>query len=268
MIDSAVIGAGGAGRNALSLLRSSGIPLYMMNEVQDSAYHRIFSTKEDIMAAISTDPNIKRPLTETEKSALHVLSSHDIVFSLSGMGGFYGTLSPALLCSLSSNVIPMFSMPFSVEGGARRLQAEKGAKLVLSRAKWAVVLENDRLLEMAPNATLAGAFHAVNRMFYETATRLSSVLSASSVEKLKKALRGKVGVGIGEGKGMNRGEKALLDALSSPWIDAEGNKIVLVEGGREDDFEIALETLEKKGGKPVISVHSGGGDIIEVLIIG
>ncbi len=268
MIDSAVIGAGGAGKNALSLLRSSGLPLYLMNETHDAAYHRIFSTKEDITAAISANPNVRRPLTETEKSALHVLSSHDIVFSLSGMGGFYGTLSPALLCSLSSNVIPMFSMPFSVEGAARRLQAEKGTRLVLSRAKWALVLENDRLLEMAPNATLAGAFHAVNRMFYETATRLSSAFPPSSVEKLKKALDGKVGVGIGEGEGMNRAEKAVLDALSSPWISAKGKKIIIVKGGREDDFEIALETLEKKGGKPEMPVHLAGGDIIEVLIIG
>jgi cell division protein FtsZ len=268
VLRSAVIGCGGAGRNALRTMDPGKSALYLMNDSEDRAFRSVFSTKEEMMAAITSSPDVHRPLTETEKSALRVLEHHDLVFSVSGMGGFYGTVAPVLLSSLSSRMIPMVSMPFSMEGEARRIQAQKGLRRLMKTAPWVLVLDNDGILRIAPNATMSGAFGAVTRVFRETIYWMSEFFVPEDVDGVLRALKGRVGVGLGEGSGMESAEKAFRDAYGSPWMSPEGRKILLMKGGNEDDLAVVESLIEKKGGEPVISSHMAGGNRIELLIIG
>jgi len=265
---SAVIGCGGAGANAIRLLKGRGIETYLMNDREDRTYRNIFSTREEMIASVSSSPDVRRSLLETEKSALRVLEHYDLVFSVSGLGGFYGTVGPVMLSSLSKRMIPMASLPFSLEGEARRTQAQKGMNRLIKSAPWAIVLENDGILKIAPNATMSGAFNAVTRMFSETVLWFSEFFVPEDTDDILRALKGKVGVGIGEGKGMESAEKAVREAYASPWLKASGRKILLMKGGNEDDLAVIEGIIEKKGGEPVISSHMEGGNSIELLIIG
>ncbi len=268
MLRSAVIGCGGAGANALRMMDPRRTSLYLMNDRAEKNLHMLFSRREEMMAALTSNPDVRRPLTETEKSALRVLEHHDLVFSVSGMGGFYGTVGPVILSSLSDRMIPMISLPFSMEGEARRIQAQRGLNRVIKSAPWVLALENDGILKIAPNATMSGAFGAVTRVFERTVSWMSEFFMPEDVDDVLRALTGRVGIGMGEGTGMESAEKAVREAYASPWLKGEGNKILLMKGGNEDDLAVVESLIEGKGGKPVISSHMAGGNEIELIIIG
>ncbi len=265
MLNSAVIGSGGAGRNMLSQLLGSGIPLYLINSTKDSGFESIFSSKAEIRASVSTDPSIKRGLMQTERSAYEVLKSYDVVFSVSGLGGFYGTMSPIMLSRLSDNLIPVFTFPFSIEGGKRMDFAKKGMERILSNSRWALVLENDKLLELVPNATLQGAFRAMNLMISEVINGISRHFS--DAHEVLYALSGKVGAGIGTGTGMNRQEKALRDALSSPWLEIGDRALLIMKGGSSDDFIWVRNSIEDMGAEVSAEMHIEGNEGIELIIL-
>ncbi len=266
MLKSAVIGSGGAGRNMLSLLSGSDIPLYLINSVNDPAYRNIFSNSTEIMASVSTDPQIKRSLMTTEKAALQVMNEHDLVFSLSGLGGFYGTMVPVMLSRLSGNLVPFVAIPFSMEGEGRKKQARYGLEKLLECAPWVLALENDRLLEIAPNATIQGAFRAINMVFADCIIQITE--NFEDAKEVIGALTGKVGIGIGEGEGMNRAEKALRDAFRSPWLNPEKRAILIMRGGSSDDFFWTISEMEEKGLEITLKRHWAGSGKIELLIIG
>ena len=268
VLRSAVIGCGGAGANAVRRIAPGDAELYLMNDHQIQGYRMLFSTREDIRAAVTSSPDVKRPLTDTEKSALRVLEHYDLVFSVSGLGGFYGTFGPLMLSSLSRRMIPMVSMPFSMEGEARRIQAQKGLNRLLRTSPWVMALENDGILKIAPNATMSGAFAAVTRVIKESISWMSRFFMPEDVEDVLRALKGRVGVGIGEGSGMESAEKAVREAYASPWLKDSGRKIVLMKGGNENDLAVVESIIEKRGGEPVISSHMAGGNRIELIIIG
>ncbi len=265
MLKSAVIGSGGAGRNMLSSLMGKGIPLYLMNSSKDPRFSQIFSLDREIIASISTDKSVKRQLMETERSALTVLSKYDVTFSVSGLGGFYGTAVPIMLSRLSKDIIPIFTLPFSIEGEKRRRTAEKGMKEILSSSVWAIALENDRLLKIAPNATLDGAFRAMNLLVSEIIVALTVAFDDS--DSIKRALKGRVGAGIGTGEGMNRQEKALRDALSSPWLNMGKKAIIVVKGGRFEDFQWIKQEIEDMGSEISAESYIPGKERLELLII-
>ena len=183
---------------------------------------------------------------------------------MSGLGGFYGTMSPIMLSRLSDNIIPVFTLPFSIEGVKRMDFAKKGMEHILSRSRWALVLENDRLLELAPNATLQGAFRAMNLMISEIIKGISRHFS--DAHDVLFALSGKVGAGIGTGEGMNRQEKALNDALSSPWLEMGDRALLIMKGGTSDDFIWIRESIEDMGAEVSAYAHIEGKDI-ELIII-
>ncbi len=266
MLNSAVIGSGGAGRNVLSMLPDAGIPLYLINSVKDTRYRSIFARKSEIIAAVSTDPNVKRRRMQSEKAAIEVLEEHDVVFSVSGMGGFYGTAVPVMLSRLSGNLIPFVALPFSMEGEKRRKQAEKGLYMLKKSSPWILVLENDGIMKIAPNATVSGAFRAINRIFAECIIGLDR--SFEDRYAVINALKGTVGAGIGEGEGMNRAEKALKDAFSSPWLKPEKRAILIMNGGSKDDFLWIKSEIEDAGIEASLENHIAQGDRIELLVIG
>ncbi len=266
MLKAAVIGSGGAGRNILSSLAGSGLPLYLMNSTRDSRFESIFSSKTEISASIRTDPSIKRSMMETERSAYSIMKSYDIVFSVSGMGGFYGTAVPVMLVRLSKNVIPIFTMPFSIEGEKRRGRAERGLKAMESYSRWFIALENDKLLSIAPNATLDGAFRAMNLLISGIIGEIAGSFDDSS--EILRAFEGRVGAGIGSGRGMNRQEKALREALGSPWLHVGGRALISVKGGNEDDFLWIKERLTEMGAEIVLASHRKIQDEkVEILIL-
>lgn len=266
MLRSAVIGSGGAGRNVLSMLSEAEIPLYLINSVRDDRYRSIFSRESEIIASVSTNPDVKRSYMPTEKAAAEVLKEYDVVFSVSGMGGFYGTAVPVMLSRLSENLIPFVALPFSIEGEKRRKQAENGLKMLKKSAPWILSLENDGIMKIAPNATLQGAFRAINRVFVECILRLSQAFDGSY--SLIKALEGRVGAGIGSGEGMNRAEKALKDAFSSPWLRPKKRAIVIMSGGNRDDFLWIKSEIENAGIEVTLENHHPGNGKIELLVIG
>ncbi len=268
VLRSAVIGCGGAGANAVRRIDPLRSELYLMNEHRIQGYRMLFSTKDDMIAAVTSSPDVERPLTETEKSALHVLEHHDLVFSVSGLGGFYGTFGPVMLSTLSKRMIPMVSMPFSMEGEARRIQAQRGLNRLLKTAPWVMALENDGILKIAPNATMGGAFAAVTRVIKESISWMTEFFTPEDVVDVLNALKGSVGVGLGEGSGMESAEKAVREAYASPWLRDTGRKILLMKGGNEDDLAVVESIIEKRGGEPVISSHMAGGNHIELIIIG
>lgn len=265
MLKTAVIGSGGAGKNMLHSLSGSGIPLYLMNSTKDPEFRDIFSSRSEILASISSDPSVKRGLMETERAAYSVIEQYDVIFSVSGLGGFYGTAVPIMLTRLSKKVIPLFTIPFSIEGERRMRNSRKGMENIMSSCRWALVLENDKLLKIAPNATLEGAFRGMNLLISSVIIELTEAFHEP--EEVLNALRGTVGAGLGSGYGMNRQEKALRDALSSPWLQVSGKTLLIMKGGGHEDFLWIRERLGDIGAEMTAEFHIEGGEKIELLIL-
>lgn len=236
-----VFGAGGAGCNAITWLFNKGLSGATIYGINTDALH-LSITKADEKILIGKEltrglgaggyPNkgreaAKEALGEIKKS----VSGADMCFVIAGMGGGTGTGSAPVVAQMAKEsgavVIGVCTMPFECEK-SRIDKAEFGLQELRENSDTCIVIDNNKLVDIAGNLPMEQAFAVANELvstmikgIVETITLPSLInLDYADVSAIMK--NGDVAViGIGESDTMNRVDEAVRQALTHPLLDVD-----------------------------------------------
>ena len=236
-----VFGAGGAGCNTITWLFNKGINGATIYGINTDALH-LSITKADEKILIGKELTrglgcggypakgreaAKESVSELKKS----VSNADMVFICAGMGGGTGTGAAPVVGQLAKEagavVIAVVTMPFECEK-ARIDKAELGLQELREVVDTAIVIDNNRLVDIAGNLPMEQAFAVANELvstmikgIVETITLPSLInLDYADVSAIMKG--GDVAViGVGESDSSMRVEEAVRQALTHPLLDVD-----------------------------------------------
>ncbi len=234
-----VIGAGGGGNNMSGWLHKKGIKGAKVIACNTDQQH-LDATSADQKFLMGAD--ITRGLgcggfpekgAEAAKESIHELKESlkgsDMVFVCAGMGGGTGTGSAPIVAKVAKDegaiVIGTVTMPFKIER-ARIDKAEFGLAQLRQVADTVIVIDNNRLVQIAGNLPIEQAFAVANELI---ATMIKGIVETIAVPSLVnldyadvKAIMSNGGVaaiGVGASDTNNRVDEAVQGALSNPLLD-------------------------------------------------
>jgi len=236
-----VFGAGGAGSNMVTWLFNKGINGATVYGVNTDALH-LSITKADEKILIGKEltrglgaggyPQKGREAAKESISELKkAVSSADMIFVLAGMGGGTGTGCAPVISQLAKEtgaiVIGVVTMPWECEK-ARIDKAEFGLQELREVTDTVIVIDNNRLTDIAGNLPIEQAFAVANELvstmikgIVETITLPSLInLDYADVSSIMKN-GGVAVIGIGESDTANRVEEAVRQALTHPLLDVD-----------------------------------------------
>ena len=236
-----VFGIGGAGGNAVTWLFNKGISGATVFTVNTDALH-LSITKADEKILIGKELTrglgaggkaevgreaAKESLSELKKAT----AGADMIFIIGGEGGGTATGAMPVIAQLSKDtgavVIGVVTMPFECEK-ARMDKAEFGLQELRDYVDTAIVIDNNRLVDVAGQLPIQQAFAVANELIstmikgiVETITLPSLInLDYADVSAIMK--KGEVAViGIGESDSSDRVNEAVKQALTHPLLDVD-----------------------------------------------
>jgi cell division protein FtsZ len=228
-----VFGTGGAGCNTITWLFNKGINTDALHLSITKADEKILIGKELTRGLgcggypAKGREAAKESVSELKKS----VSNADMVFICAGMGGGTGTGAAPVVGQLAKEagavVIAVVTMPFECEK-ARIDKAEFGLQELREVVDTAIVIDNNRLVDIAGNLPMEQAFAVANELvstmikgIVETITLPSLInLDYADVSSIMKG--GDVAViGVGESDSSMRVEEAVRQALTHPLLDVD-----------------------------------------------
>lgn len=256
-----VFGVGGAGCNSITWLFNKGINGATIYGANTDALH-LSITKADEKLLIGKELTrglgcggypargreaAKEAVSDIKKS----VSGADMVFVIAGMGGGTGTGAAPVVGQLAKEsgavVIGVVTMPFECEK-ARIDKAEFGLQDLREVTDTVIVIDNNRLVDIAGNLPIEQAFAVANELIstmikgiVETITLPSLInLDYADVSAIMK--NGDVAViGIGESDTSERVSDAVRQALTHPLLDVDykgaTGALVHVTGGPDLKLE-------------------------------
>ncbi len=236
-----VIGVGGCGCNMVTWLFNKGIngaTVYASNT--DALHLSVTKADEKILIGKELTRGLGaggRPQTgrEAAKEALvdikKAVGGADMVFVLAGMGGGTGTGGAPVIAQIAKEtgavVIGVVTMPFEAEK-ARIDKAEFGLQELREMTDTCIVLDNNRLVDIAGQLPIEQAFAVANELvstmvkgIVETITLPSLInLDYADVSAIMKD-GGVAVIGIGEADTQDRVLEAVKQALTHPLLDVD-----------------------------------------------
>ncbi len=236
-----VIGCGGMGGNAVTWLFNKGIngaTIYAANT--DALHLSVCKADEKILIGKELTKGLGaggKPQTgrEAAKEALveikKAVGQADMVFVIAGMGGGTGTGCAPVVAQVAREtgavVIAVVTMPFESEK-ARIDKAEFGLQELRDVADTCIVLDNNRLVDIAGQLPIEQAFAVANELvstmirgIVETIT-LPSLINLDYADVSAVMRDGGVSViGIGEADSQDRVTEAVRQALTHPLLDVD-----------------------------------------------
>ncbi len=234
-----VIGCGGAGNNMVDWLYKKGVKGAEIIACNTDQQH-LSITEADHKFLIGRD--LTRGLgcggfpekgAEAAKESIQeikeVMKGADMVFVCGGMGGGTGTGSCPIVAQVSKDagaiVIGTVTMPFKIER-ARVDKAEFGLQQLRKVSDTVIVIDNNRLVQIAGNLPVKQAFAVANELI---ATMIKGIVETIAIPSLVnldyadvKAIMtdgGVAAIGVGASDTNNRIEEAVKGALTNPLLD-------------------------------------------------
>ena len=261
-----VVGCGGAGCNTLSRMMGVGIEgvdtIALNTDAQDLLYtaaDRKILIGRDTTAGLGAgnDPRKGEAAAREDEAIVkdHIYGA-DMVFVTCGLGGGTGTGSVPVVGEIAKKLgaltVGVVTLPFSVEGTRRRLNAEQGLMRLREVVDTVVVIPNDKLLQLAPDIPIGAAFKVADQLLMDAIRGITEMITKPGLINLdfadvRTVLQdgGVAMLGIGESDTENRAKEAVEEALSSPLLDVDitGAKGVLVNVVGSPDM--TLEEAER-----------------------
>ncbi len=236
-----VFGMGGCGCNMSTWLFNKGINGATVYAANTDALHLSVSKADE---KILIGKELTRGLgcggnptqgREAAKEALvdlkKAVGGADMVFVISGMGGGTGTGAAPVVAQIAKEsgavVIGVVTMPFEAEK-ARIDKAEFGLQELREVTDTCIVLDNNRLVDIAGQLPIEQAFAVANELvstmvkgIVETITLPSLInLDYADVSAIMKN-GGVAVIGIGESDSSDRVSEAVKQALTHPLLDVD-----------------------------------------------
>jgi len=234
-----VIGVGGAGNNMVSWLYKRGIKGAEILACNTDQQH-LNITEADKKFVIGKD--VTRGLgcggfptkgTEAAQESMQEIKESmkhtDMAFICAGMGGGTGTGAAPVVAQVArdagSIVIGTVTMPFKIER-ARVDKAEFGLQQLRQVCDTVIVIDNNRLVNIAGNLPINQAFAVANELISTMIRGIVETIAVPSLVNLDyadvKAIMtngGVAAIGVGASDTNNRVEEAVKGALSNPLLD-------------------------------------------------
>ncbi|MEK6822205.1 MAG: cell division protein FtsZ [Nanoarchaeota archaeon] len=271
-----VIGAGGAGNNMVTWLYKRGIKgaeILACNTDQQhlkiSEADKKFLIGKDATRGLGCGGFPQKGQEAAQESLMYLkecLKGSDMVFVCAGMGGGTGTGSAPVIAQVAKDmgaiVIGTVTMPFKIER-ARCDKAEWGLAQLRKSTDTVIVIDNNRLVQIAGNLPVTQAFAVANELVSTMIKGIVETIAVPSLVNLDfadvKAIMtngGLAAIGVGSSDTNSRVEEAVRGALENPLlqINYEGatGALVHVTGGPDmtlDDInkvgELATEALDE-----------------------
>ena len=270
-----VIGCGGSGNNMVGWLYKKGVKGAEILACNTDKQHlnMIEADKKFLIGKGVTRGlgcgGFPEKGAESAKESIQDLKEHlkgsDMVFVCAGMGGGTGTGSAPIVAQVAKDtgsiVIGTVTMPFKIER-ARIDKAEFGLQQLRKVADTVIVIDNNRLVQIAGNLPIQQAFAVANEL---VATMIKGIVETTSVPSLVnldyadvKAIMSNGGVaviGVGSSDTNNRVEESVKGALMNPLLEVDYHgatgALIHVIGGPDmtlDDInrvgELVTESLD------------------------
>ncbi len=252
-----VVGVGGMGCNVINRLTQVGIKgaeTVAMNT--DQKHLKMIKAQKKILLGQEQTrglgaggyPQVGRKAAEESLNQIReVLRGADMVFLIAGMGGGTGTGAAPVVAEIAKNqgaiVIGVTTMPFKIEG-ARIHKAEDGLAELRKVTDTVIVIQNDRLVEIAGNMPLQQAFAVVDEIVVTMIKGITETIAIPSIVNLDfadvKAVMSVGGVaiiGLGESSSAARAREAVEQALRNPLLDVDyqgaNGALIHITGGED-----------------------------------
>jgi cell division protein FtsZ len=258
-----VLGAGGGGCNTITHLAEMGIKGATTVAINTDAKH-LNVTKADKRILIGKNltkgmgaggyPEIgKQAALENKNELRQMFQNVDLAFLTCGLGGGTGTGSLPVAAKIAKEAgaitIAVTTMPFKLEG-ARINKAEDGLEALRQNCDTVIVIENQKLLQLAGDLPLKAAFGIADDLMATMIKGITETITEPSLVNLDFAdVRAVmhdggvafIGVGMSEADHSDRAVEAISRALNHPLIEAqyEGGTGALIQviGGKDMTLE-------------------------------
>ncbi len=262
-----VIGVGGAGNNMVSWLYKKGIRGAEIMATNTDKQHlditeadKKFIIGKDLTRGLGCGGFPQRGAEAAQESLMQIkesLRGSDMVFVCAGMGGGTGTGAAPVVASVAKEtgaiVIGTVTMPFGIER-ARIDKAEFGLQQLRSVSDTVVVIDNNRLVQIAGNLPVQQAFAVANELISTMIKGIVETIAIPSLVNLDyadvKAIMtngGVAAIGVGVSDTNNRVDEAVKGALSNPLLDINykgaTGALIHVWGGPD----LTLEEINRVG---------------------
>ncbi len=237
-----VVGSGGAGNNTIHRLKNLGITGAQLIAVNTDKQHlaHINADKRILVGNEITrglgaggDPEIgEQAALEAKPGFKEIFSEADLVFVTGGLGGGTGTGTLPVIAEVAKScgalVIGAVTMPFKNER-ARVNKAKIALTKLRSSADSVVVIDNNKLLEIASDLPVNEAFAVADEVLSRMVKGITETISIASLMNLDFAdVRTVMGrnsgdgiavIGLGESDTSNRAEESVTYAMENPLLD-------------------------------------------------
>ncbi|HBB45140.1 MAG TPA: cell division protein FtsZ [Clostridiales bacterium] len=262
-----VVGVGGGGCNAVQRMiqyNFEGPEFIALNTdrqalIGNPAPKRIqIGTKLTKGLGAGAEPDVGQKAAEESKNQItEVLQGADLVFITAGMGGGTGTGAAPVVAQIAKDMgiltIAVVTKPFPFEGAIRAQNAEKGIANLKKYVDTLVIIPNEKLLKVMPKGTpMIESFKYADEVLRQGIQGITDLIIKPGIINLDFAdvktimkNKGYAHMGIGIGKGENKVQEAVRNAVYSPLLETqiEGATGVLlnIKGG----FDMALDEVNE-----------------------
>ena len=236
-----VIGVGGAGNNAINRMIEDNVrdvSFYMINT--ETGTLRRARTSNTLQIGVQTTRGLgaganeivgERAAIENKEDIKRMLEGADLVFITAGMGGGTGTGAAPIVAEIAKEMgiltIGIVTKPFSFEGKARQLRAERGIERLRNNVDDLIVVLNDSLLKITNSkVTLNNAFFVADSVLEQGVTGITDLLTSVGEVNIDFAdirttlsNRGNAYMGIGKAIGPDKVESAVKQAIENPLTE-------------------------------------------------
>ncbi len=253
-----VIGAGGAGCNAVNRLANMGISGAQLVAVNTDKQHLAIINDEltkvligkSVTRGLGTGgyPEIGAKAAEVSRQSLEeILSGVDMLFLSCGMGGGTGTGAAPIIAEIAKDqgaiVIAIVTYPFALEK-ARLIKAEEGIETLRKVTDTVVVIDNNRLVELVPNLPIQDAFRVADEVIARTVRGITETITQPSLINLDYAdvrsvmsNKGLSVIAVGESKSVDKVNEVVEDTLKNALLDVDiagaTGALIHITGGPE-----------------------------------
>lgn len=266
-----VIGVGGAGGNVVNNMIASqikGVEFVAINTDSQALESSLAAHKVHIGAALTRGlgagmkPDIGRDSALEDRDLIaRCLEGADMVFITAGMGGGTGTGASPVVAEVAKEMgaltVAVVTRPFTIEGGGRRANAERGISELQGRVDALIIVPNDKISLVVERGTpILKCFEVANDVLRNAVTGISDLILGTGLVNLDFAdvktimeNKGRAVIGMGVGKGEKRSHEAAKRAILNPLIEnnsIEGARGILVNvtGG----LDLSLSDIEEAVG--------------------
>jgi cell division protein FtsZ len=250
-----VIGCGGAGSNMIDWLYKKGIRGAEILATNTDQQHlnmteadKKFLIGKDITRGLGCGGFPQKGAEAAKESMGQIkdsLKGAEMVFVCAGMGGGTGTGSAPIVAQVAKEneaiVIGTVTMPFNIER-ARIDKAEFGLQQLREVSDTVIVIDNNRLVNIAGNLPVQQAFAVANELISTMIKGIVETIAVPSLVNLDfadvKAIMtngGVAAIGVGSSDTKNRVEEAVRGALANPLLEisykGSTGSLIQIEGG-------------------------------------